>query len=122
MEELKWREWSSTSELKNSKRWSILSRTGVHLRYVNDFAAGTPVGRAREHPPKSVAREMFETFQSFHDYIREYDLQRVEGLLLRYLVKSTKYSSRRCRSRAHGRSGRDDRIFREMLRGLIRVS
>jgi superfamily II RNA helicase len=35
--------------------------------------------------PKSIAREMFENFYSFADYIRELDLQRVEGLLLRYL-------------------------------------
>ncbi|MGZ3727951.1 MAG: DEAD/DEAH box helicase [Bdellovibrionota bacterium] len=35
--------------------------------------------------PKSIAREMFENFHSFADYIREYDLHKVEGLLLRYL-------------------------------------
>jgi superfamily II RNA helicase len=35
--------------------------------------------------PKSIAREMFENFYSFADYIRELDLHRVEGLLLRYL-------------------------------------
>jgi superfamily II RNA helicase len=35
--------------------------------------------------PKSIAREMWEGFHSFADYIREYDLQKVEGLLLRYL-------------------------------------
>jgi superfamily II RNA helicase len=35
--------------------------------------------------PKSIAREMYENFFSFADYIREYDLQKVEGLLLRYL-------------------------------------
>lgn len=35
--------------------------------------------------PKSIAREMWEGFYSFADYIREYDLQKVEGLLLRYL-------------------------------------
>jgi len=48
-----------------------------------------------EHPwvgqenirPKSIAREMFENYHSFHDYIREYDLHRVEGLLLRYLTE-----------------------------------
>ena len=34
---------------------------------------------------KSVAREMYETFQSFAEYVREYDLQRAEGILLRYL-------------------------------------
>jgi superfamily II RNA helicase len=48
---------------------------------------------ARKHPwvgqenirPKSVAREMYEQYLSFADYIKEYDLHRSEGLLLRYL-------------------------------------
>ena len=35
--------------------------------------------------PKSIAREMFEEFRSFADYIRDYELQRAEGLLLRHL-------------------------------------
>ncbi len=35
--------------------------------------------------PKSIAREMFETYQSFGDYVRGYDIQRSEGLLLRHL-------------------------------------
>ncbi len=35
--------------------------------------------------PKSIAREMFESFRSFADYIRDYQLQRAEGLLLRHL-------------------------------------
>jgi superfamily II RNA helicase len=35
--------------------------------------------------PKSIAREMFETFRSFSDYIRDYELQRAEGVLLRHL-------------------------------------
>ncbi len=35
--------------------------------------------------PKSVAREMYETFMSFAEYVKEYDLQRAEGLVLRYL-------------------------------------
>ena len=35
--------------------------------------------------PKSIAREMYENFHSFAEYIREYELQRIEGLLLRYL-------------------------------------
>src|SRR6185436_3056526 len=34
---------------------------------------------------KSIAREMFETFRSFSDYIRDYELQRAEGVLLRHL-------------------------------------
>jgi hypothetical protein len=35
--------------------------------------------------PKSIAREMFEGFRSFADYVQEYDLERAEGLLLRHL-------------------------------------
>ncbi len=35
--------------------------------------------------PKSIAREMFEEFRSFADYIKIYELQRAEGLLLRHL-------------------------------------
>ena len=35
--------------------------------------------------PKSIAREMFEGFWSFSDYVREYEIERAEGLLLRHL-------------------------------------
>lgn len=48
---------------------------------------------AEKHPwvgeenirPKSIAREMAEGFLGFHDYVKEYGLERSEGLLLRYL-------------------------------------
>ena len=51
----------------------------------NAFAERHPwVGEASIRP-KSIAREMFETFSSFSDYVRQYDLERVEGLLLRHL-------------------------------------
>ncbi len=36
--------------------------------------------------PKSIAREMFESYRSFSDYIKIYELHRVEGLLLRHLM------------------------------------
>jgi superfamily II RNA helicase len=35
--------------------------------------------------PKSIARDMYERYMSFGDYVREYGLQRSEGVLLRYL-------------------------------------
>ncbi|MGA9525948.1 MAG: DUF3516 domain-containing protein, partial [Myxococcaceae bacterium] len=35
--------------------------------------------------PKSIARDMVERFCTFNDYIRDYGLQRSEGVLLRYL-------------------------------------
>ena len=35
--------------------------------------------------PKSIAREIFEGYYSFDEYVRHYKLPRIEGLLLRYL-------------------------------------
>jgi superfamily II DNA or RNA helicase len=51
----------------------------------NEFAARHPwVGEENIHP-KSIVREMFEEFRSFADYIKLYELQRAEGVLLRHL-------------------------------------
>src|SRR3954471_6175879 len=55
-----------------------------------DFIYGTFNAFAAKHPwvghenirPKSIAREMVERFLSFNDYVKEYGLQRSEGLLL----------------------------------------
>jgi hypothetical protein len=60
---------------------------------LRDFVYGTFNAFAGRHPwvgqedirPKSIAREMFEGFRSFSDYVQEYDLERAEGLLLRHL-------------------------------------
>jgi len=58
-----------------------------------DFIYSTFNAFADRHPwvgqenirPKSIAREMFEEFRSFSDYIKLYELQRAEGVLLRHL-------------------------------------
>jgi superfamily II RNA helicase len=58
-----------------------------------DFIYDTFNAFADRHPwvghenvrPKSVAREMYEGFASFDDYVRSYGLERSEGVLLRYL-------------------------------------
>ena len=58
-----------------------------------DFVYSTFNAFADRHPwvgqenirPKSIAREMFEEFRSFSDYIKIYELQRAEGVLLRHL-------------------------------------
>jgi len=60
---------------------------------LRDFVYTTFNAFADRHPwvgeenirPKSIAREMFEQFRSFAEYVLDYDLQRVEGLLLRHL-------------------------------------
>jgi hypothetical protein len=51
----------------------------------NAFADKHPWVGQENIRPKSIAREMFENFRSFSDYIRDYELQRSEGLLLRHL-------------------------------------
>ena len=51
----------------------------------NAFADKHPWVGQENIRPKSIAREMFETFRSFADYIRDYELQRAEGVLLRHL-------------------------------------
>jgi len=40
--------------------------------------------------PKSILRDMYERYSSFHGYVREYGLQRSEGVLLRYITEAYK--------------------------------
>ena len=64
-----------------------------HPKPLREFVYGTFNTFAEKHPwvgnenirPKSIAREMFEGFRTFSDYVKEYELQRSEGLLLRHL-------------------------------------
>ncbi|HNQ89200.1 MAG TPA: DUF3516 domain-containing protein [Verrucomicrobiota bacterium] len=51
----------------------------------NEFAATHPWVEEENIRPKSIAREMYEGYRSFDDYIRDYELLRAEGVLLRYL-------------------------------------
>jgi hypothetical protein len=51
----------------------------------NDFADRHPWVGQENIKPKSIVREMFETYGSFADYIRTYDLHRSEGILLRHI-------------------------------------
>jgi superfamily II RNA helicase len=56
----------------------------------NAFTAKHPWVGQENIRPKSIARDMVERFCSFHDYVRDYGLQRSEGVLLRYLSQSYK--------------------------------
>jgi superfamily II DNA/RNA helicase len=64
-----------------------------HPKPLGDFIYATFNAYAAAHPwvgqqniyPKSIARDMFERCASFPEYIREYNMQRQEGILLRYL-------------------------------------
>ncbi|MDB6022991.1 MAG: putative ATP-dependent helicase, partial [Pedosphaera sp.] len=52
----------------------------------NAFADRHPWVGQENIRPKSIVREMFEQFRSFADYIKDYELQRAEGVLLRHLA------------------------------------
>jgi superfamily II RNA helicase len=64
-----------------------------HPKPQREFVYSTFNAFADRHPwvgeeairPKSIAREMYEGFRSFADYVQEYDLERAEGLLVRHL-------------------------------------
>jgi len=49
------------------------------------FAETHPWVAGENIQPKSIAREIYERYASFVDYVREYGLARSEGVLLRYL-------------------------------------
>ncbi|MBK7858094.1 MAG: DUF3516 domain-containing protein [Archangiaceae bacterium] len=56
----------------------------------NAFAAHHPWVGTEDVRPKSIARELFETCATFNDYVKDYGLQRSEGVLLRYLSEAYK--------------------------------
>ena len=51
----------------------------------NEFRAAHPWTAGSDVSPKSIGREMFETFAGFSDYVKSYGIERSEGVLLRYL-------------------------------------
>ena len=52
----------------------------------NEFSRAHPWVGKENIRPKSIARDMYETYSSFADYVKEYGLMRSEGLLLRHLT------------------------------------
>lgn len=59
----------------------------------NAFVAGRPWMAEGNVRPKSIAREMYENWQSFEDYVKTYGLERSEAVLLRHLAEVYKVLS-----------------------------
>ena len=83
----------------------------------NEFAARHPWVGQENIRPKSIVREMVEKFFTFSDYIREYDLQRTEGVLLRYLMNVYKVLDHTVPSAAKNEAISEIELF---LRTMIR--
>ena len=56
----------------------------------DEFSAKHPWVGHENIRPKAIARELFELGQTFNEFIKEYGLQRSEGVLLRYLTDTYK--------------------------------
>ncbi len=98
-----------------------------HPKPLRDFVYGTFNAFADKHPwvgeedihPKSIAREMFEGFRSFSEYVQEYDLERVEGLLLRHLNSVYKVLSQTVPDGEKTDTVHEMELYlRQMLRGV----
>jgi len=77
-------EYDDRMEELEKLEWPKPNRDFIYTTF-NVFAAKHPWVGQENIRPKSIVRDMFERFMSFHDYVREYGLQRSEGVLLRYV-------------------------------------
>jgi superfamily II RNA helicase len=85
----------------------------------NLFAAAHPWVESENVRPKSIAREMFERYVSFSEYVREYALQRSEGLLLRHLSQVWKVLTQTVPANAKTDEVLEmEDYFRELIRGV----
>jgi len=85
----------------------------------NAFAAAHPWVGQENVRPKSIAREMFERYMSFADYVREYSLERSEGLLLRHLMQAWKVLAQTVPDSAKTPEVVEmEDYFRELIRGI----
>jgi superfamily II RNA helicase len=85
----------------------------------NAFAAAHPWVEQENVRPKSIAREMFERYQSFSAYVREYGLERSEGLLLRHLMQVFKVLAQTVPDAAKTPEVVEmEEYFRELIRGI----
>ncbi len=85
----------------------------------NAFAAAHPWVEGENVRPKSIAREMFEGYRSFSDYVKDYGLERMEGLLLRHLTQVWKVLAQTVPDGAKSEDVAEmEMYFRELIRGV----
>ena len=85
----------------------------------NTFAAAHPWVESENVRPKSIAREMFEGYRSFSDYVKDYGLERMEGLLLRHLTQVWKVLAQTVPDSAKSEDVAEMEVYlRELIRGV----
>ena len=85
----------------------------------NTFAAAHPWVDEENIWPKSIAREMYERYLSFAEYVRAYGLERSEGLLLRHLSQFWKVLAQTVPDSVKTDEVMEMEVyFRELIRGI----
>jgi superfamily II RNA helicase len=85
----------------------------------NTFAAAHPWVDEENIRPKSIAREMYERYLSFAEYVRAYGLERSEGLLLRHLSQVWKVLAQTVPDSVKTDEVMEMEVyFRELIRGI----
>ena len=77
-------EYEERMTLLEEVEWPKPGKEFIYHTY-NAFVAERPWMKEAAVKPKSIAREMFEHWQSFEDYVKTYGLERSEAVLLRHL-------------------------------------
>ena len=77
-------EYEERIERLDALEWPKPNRDFIYETF-NAFSERHPWVGAQNVHPKGIAREMYEGFAAFPDYVRSLGLERSEGVLLRYL-------------------------------------
>ena len=85
-------EYEERMERLEEVEWPKPGKDFIYDTY-NAFVAQRPWMKEAAVRPKSIAREMFEHWQSFEDYVKTYGLERSEAVLLRHLSEVYKVLS-----------------------------
>ncbi len=109
-------EYDQRMEELEKLEWPKPLREFIYTTF-NLFADKHPWVGQENIRPKSIVRDMFERYMSFNDYVREYELQRSEGVLLRYLGDAYKALTQTVPERFVNDELRD---IIELLRAMIR--
>jgi len=85
-------EFEKRMELLEEVEWPKPGKEFIYDTY-NAYVARRPWMKDASVRPKSIAREMFEHWQSFEDYVKTYGLERSEAVLLRHIAEVYKVLS-----------------------------
>lgn len=85
-------EFEKRMEMLEEVEWPKPGKDFIYDTY-NAYIAQRPWMKEANVRPKSIAREMFEHWQSFEDYVKTYGLERSEAVLLRHLSEVYKVLS-----------------------------